>query len=89
MDVVLVKREGRLSGEAFVLLPGIMQVEFALGKHKAYLGKRYVEVQLAYKEVCLLGYCPIHLLDSSLIALQGDTFQVQRVASLVALSPVA
>ena len=89
MDVVLVKREGRLSGEAFVLLPGIMQVEFALGKHKAYLGKRYVEVQLAYKEVGLPGCYPVHLLNQVKPALQGDTSQVQRVASLVARSPVA
>ena len=51
MDVVFVKRQGRFSGEAFVVLPGMMQVEFALGKHKAYMGKRYVEVQSADKEV--------------------------------------
>ena len=89
MDVVLVKREGRLSGEAFVLLPGMMQVEFALGKHKAYLGKRYVEVQQAYKEVCLPGCCPVHFWIHFSPALQGDISQVQRVTSLVALCPVA
>jgi heterogeneous nuclear ribonucleoprotein F/H len=50
VDIVLVKRQGRFSGEAFVVLPGMMQVEFALNKHKAYMGKRYVEVQQASKE---------------------------------------
>jgi hypothetical protein len=53
VDIVLVKRQGRFSGEAFVVLPGMMQVEFALNKHKAYMGKRYVEVQPASKEVAL------------------------------------
>ena len=52
MDVVLVRRQGRFSGEAFVVLPGMMQVEFALNKHKAYMGKRYVEVQQSCREVC-------------------------------------
>lgn len=51
MDIVFVRRQGRFSGEAFVVLPGMMQVDFALGKHKAYMGKRYVEVQRAFKEV--------------------------------------
>jgi len=51
VDIVLVKRQGRFSGEAFVVLPGMMQVEYALNKHKAYMGKRYVEVQPASKEV--------------------------------------
>ena len=51
MDVVLVRRQGRFSGEAFVVLPGMMQVDFALNKHKAYMGKRYVEVQQSCREV--------------------------------------
>ena len=51
VDIILVKRQGRFSGEAFVVLPGMVQVEFALNKHKAYMGKRYVEVQQASKEV--------------------------------------
>ena len=51
MDVVLVRRQGRFSGEAFVLLPGMMQCEFAMNKHKAYMGKRYVEVQQSCREV--------------------------------------
>lgn len=51
MDVVLVKRQGRFSGEAIVVLPGMMQVEFALNKHKQYMGKRYIEVQPGSREV--------------------------------------
>lgn len=51
MDVVLVRRHGRFSGEAFIVLPGMMQVEFALNKHKAYMGKRYIEVQQCAREV--------------------------------------
>ena len=51
MDVVLVKRQGRFSGEAIVVLPGMMQVEFALNKHKQYMGKRYIEVQQGSREV--------------------------------------
>lgn len=62
MDVVLVKRQGRFSGEAFVVLPGMMQVEFALNKHKAYMGKRYVEVQQSCREVC--SACLLLLLNN-------------------------
>lgn len=51
MDILFKKRDGRFSGEAYVVLPGMMQVDFALGKHKAYLGRRYVEVQSAQREV--------------------------------------
>ena len=52
MDVLLVRRVGRLSGEAFVVVPGMLQMDYALSKHKAYMGKRYVEVLAAKKLVC-------------------------------------
>ncbi|KAK9813041.1 hypothetical protein WJX72_007942 [[Myrmecia] bisecta] len=49
LDVVLVKRGGRATGEAYVLLSNPMQIERALAKNKSYLGKRYVEVFKAKK----------------------------------------
>ena len=50
MDVVLMKRAGRFSGEAYVVLPGMAQVEAALAKHKHYMGRRYVEVLPTVRE---------------------------------------
>ena len=40
----MVKRGGRFSGEAFVVLQASHQIDFALQKNKTYMGKRYVEV---------------------------------------------
>lgn len=43
-DILMVKRGGRFSGEAFIVLQASHQVDFALQKNKTYMGKRYVEV---------------------------------------------
>lgn len=51
MDILMVKRGGRFSGEAFALLPAGSQMDFALAKNKTYMGKRYVEVFRAKKLV--------------------------------------
>ena len=40
----MVKRGGRFSGEAFVVLQASHQIDFSLQKNKTYMGKRYVEV---------------------------------------------
>ena len=53
MDILMVKRGGRFSGEAFVVLPASNQMDFALSKNKTYMGKRYVEVFRAKKLVSL------------------------------------
>ena len=53
MDILMVKRGGRFSGEAFALLPASSQMDFALAKNKTYMGKRYVEVFRAKKLVSL------------------------------------
>ncbi|XVF75765.1 hypothetical protein PTKIN_Ptkin13bG0213500 [Pterospermum kingtungense] len=44
VDVLLVNKNGRFSGEAFVLFAGSMQVEFALQRDRQNMGRRYVEV---------------------------------------------
>ncbi|GAV83049.1 RRM_6 domain-containing protein [Cephalotus follicularis] len=44
VDVLLVNKHGRFSGEAFVVFASFMQVEFALQKDRQNLGRRYVEV---------------------------------------------
>ena len=51
MDVVLMKRNGRFSGEAFAVLQMPVQVDMALTKNRQYLGHRWVEVYAAKKEV--------------------------------------
>ena len=47
----MVRREGRLSGEAFVVLSSPMHVEVGLSKNRTYLGRRYIEVYRAKKIV--------------------------------------
>jgi len=44
VDVLLVNKHGRFTGEAFVVFAGIMQVEFALQRDRHTMGRRYVEV---------------------------------------------
>ena len=51
LDIVMVKRHGRFSGEAYVVLPGVPPLDFALQKNRSYMGKRYVEVFKAKKMV--------------------------------------
>jgi hypothetical protein len=51
LDILLVKRDGRFSGEAFLLLGGAAQIQLALDKNKSYMGRRYVEVFRAKKLV--------------------------------------
>uniref|UniRef100_A0A7S0S406 RRM domain-containing protein n=1 Tax=Chlamydomonas leiostraca TaxID=1034604 RepID=A0A7S0S406_9CHLO len=57
IDVVLVKRDGRLTGEAYVVLSNGMHVEMALSKNRSYMGRRYIEIYRAkktdyYKAIC-------------------------------------
>ncbi|OAY60992.1 heterogeneous nuclear ribonucleoprotein H isoform X1 [Manihot esculenta] len=44
VDVLLVNKNGRFTGEAFVVFAGSMQVEFALQRDRQNMGRRYVEV---------------------------------------------
>uniref|UniRef100_A0A0C9RM99 TSA: Wollemia nobilis Ref_Wollemi_Transcript_11219_1353 transcribed RNA sequence n=2 Tax=Wollemia nobilis TaxID=56998 RepID=A0A0C9RM99_9CONI len=44
VDVLLVHKQGRFSGEAFVVLGAPMQVDFALQRDRQNMGRRYVEV---------------------------------------------
>lgn len=44
VDVLLVNKNGRFSGEAFVVFAGPIQVEFALQRDRQNMGRRYVEV---------------------------------------------
>ncbi|KAL5554284.1 hypothetical protein UlMin_041685 [Ulmus minor] len=44
VDVLLVNKNGRFSGEAFVIFAGAMQVEFAIQRDRQSMGRRYVEV---------------------------------------------
>lgn len=51
VDILMVKRDGRFSGEAIVVLGSVAQVEQAVAKNRSYLGRRYVEVFKAKKLV--------------------------------------
>lgn len=51
IDVLLVKRDGRPSGEAYLLFGSAASVPHALARDKGYLGRRYVEVFKAKKLV--------------------------------------
>ncbi|XP_072964568.1 uncharacterized protein [Typha angustifolia] len=44
VDCLLVHKNGRFSGEAFVVFPSQMQTEFALQRDRQNMGRRYVEV---------------------------------------------
>ncbi|XP_009397915.2 uncharacterized protein LOC103982652 isoform X1 [Musa acuminata AAA Group] len=44
VDCLLVNKNGRFSGEAFVVFPSPMQAEFALQRDRQNMGRRYVEV---------------------------------------------
>ncbi|OAY67445.1 heterogeneous nuclear ribonucleoprotein H isoform X1 [Ananas comosus] len=44
LDCLLVNKNGRFSGEAFVVFPSPMQAEFALQRDRQNMGRRYVEV---------------------------------------------
>lgn len=49
VDILLIKRDGRFSGEAFVLLGSPVHVEMAMSKNKTYMGRRYIEIFRAKK----------------------------------------
>jgi len=66
VDILLVKREGRFSGEAFVVLGSPLQIQMAVDKNKSYMGRRYVEVFRAKKLVrIMLQVLQARLLTSS------------------------
>lgn len=44
VDVFLVNKDGKFSGEAFVVFAGHMQAELALQRDRQNMGRRYVEV---------------------------------------------
>ncbi|KAK2966844.1 hypothetical protein RJ640_027803 [Escallonia rubra] len=44
VDVLLVNKSGRFSGEAFVVFAGPMQADLALQRDRQNMGRRYVEV---------------------------------------------
>ncbi|BBN13115.1 hypothetical protein MPTK1_6g00920 [Marchantia polymorpha subsp. ruderalis] len=44
VDVLLVRKQGRFSGEAFVVFGAPMQVDFALQRNRQNMGRRYIEV---------------------------------------------
>jgi hypothetical protein len=51
VDILMAKRDGRFSGEAFVVLSSPLQIQMAEDKNKSYMGRRYVEVFRAKKQV--------------------------------------
>lgn len=44
VDVLLVRKQGRFSGEAYVVFGAPMQVDFALQRNRQNMGRRYIEV---------------------------------------------
>lgn len=44
VDILLVNKNGRFTGEAFVVFAGYVLVQFALQRDKQNMGRRYVEV---------------------------------------------
>ncbi|GAX84713.1 hypothetical protein CEUSTIGMA_g12135.t1 [Chlamydomonas eustigma] len=49
IDILMVRKDGRLSGEAFVVLSAVLQAEIAMSKNRTYMGRRYIEVYKAKK----------------------------------------
>lgn len=50
VDVLLVRRDSRNTGEAYVLFGTAMQMDFALQKNRQSMGRRYIEVFRAKKQ---------------------------------------
>ena len=50
VDVLLVRKNGRFSGEAFVVFGAPMQVDYALQKNRHNMGRRYIEVFRSKKQ---------------------------------------
>lgn len=50
VDCLLVNKNGRFSGEAFVVFSSPMQAEFALQRNRQNMGRRYIEVFQAKKQ---------------------------------------
>ncbi|VVB18400.1 unnamed protein product [Arabis nemorensis] len=50
VDVLLLHKNRKFSGEAFVVFAGPMQVEVALQRDRQNIGRRYVEVFRCYKQ---------------------------------------
>jgi len=57
VDVLLTRKGGRPSGEAYVVLGDGYQLDAALQRNKSYLGRRYVEVFKAHKHVRMHPLC--------------------------------
>eukprot|EP00245_Coleochaete_scutata_P009061 TRINITY_DN28_c0_g1_i2.p1 TRINITY_DN28_c0_g1~~TRINITY_DN28_c0_g1_i2.p1 ORF type:complete len:202 (+),score=46.09 TRINITY_DN28_c0_g1_i2:89-694(+) len=49
VDVLLMRRNGRFCGEAFVVFGAPVQVDYALQKNRQNMGRRYIEVFRAKK----------------------------------------
>lgn len=49
LDIIIVRKAQRSTGEAFILLRMPVQVDLVLRKNKSYIGRRYIEVTLAKK----------------------------------------
>jgi len=49
VDVLMMKKEGRFNGEAYVVLATPLFVDIALTKNKSYMGRRYIEIFRAKK----------------------------------------
>ncbi|CAN6354196.1 unnamed protein product [Urochloa humidicola] len=56
VDCLLVNKNGRFTGEAFVVFQAAMQAEFALHRNRQNMGRRYVEVFRCKKQEY---YCAI------------------------------
>eukprot|EP00249_Psilotum_nudum_P004004 c17524_g1_i3 orf=343-1122(+) len=50
VDVLLVHKQGRFSGEAYCVFGAPMQVDFALQKNRQNMGRRYIEVFRSKKQ---------------------------------------
>ncbi|OIS98339.1 PREDICTED: heterogeneous nuclear ribonucleoprotein H2 [Nicotiana attenuata] len=50
VDIFLVNKDGRFTGDAFVVFAGHMQVDYALQRDRQNMGRRYVEVFSCKKE---------------------------------------
>ena len=44
VDALVVRRDGRTTGEAYEVFSNAMQMDFALQKNRASMGRRYIEV---------------------------------------------
>lgn len=77
VDVLLVRKNGRFSGESFVIFGAPVQVDYALQKNRHNMGRRYIEVfrckKQDYYQAVAAEVADVRCVDSSLGPIHSNT----------------